>query len=285
MNPILIDGKSIAEKIINRVKKAIAKMPKPPKLAFIMVGNNPASEIYVAKKIAACKLCGINAKKIHLSYGCDQKKIAESIISLNLNPNVDAIMLQLPLPSYLEPEGLINKIDPLKDVECLTYANFGKALFKEFNEKEIYPVTALAVYEVLKYLKEDIRGKNIVVIGKSNIAGKPTAELLLKLGATVTVCHSQTKNLSTYTKKAEIIVSAVGKRNLITARSIKNGAIIIDVGIERIGEKIYGDVEFNKALKKVKAITPVPGGVGPITVAKLMENVLKIYKKRQNTNS
>lgn len=273
----LIDGKKTAKEKQEEIKKELAQIKDKLSLAVIQVGNNPASTIYVNNKKKLCEKIGINfiLKKYET---ITQKELEKEIEKLNKNKKITSILVQLPLPKELNEKNIINKIDPLKDVDGLTTKNIGK-LFAE--EEGIIPCTALGVLEMLKTKKIKLEGKDITIIGRSKLVGLPLVGLMLKENATLTVCHSKTKKLKEKTKNADIIISAAGCKDLVKKDMIKENAIVIDVGINRINNKIYGDVAEN-VKEKAKLITPVPGGVGPMTVTMLVNNVLKCYKLQKN---
>lgn len=273
----LIDGKKIAKEKQEQIKKELEQIKDKLSLAVIQVGNNPASTIYVNNKKKLCEKIGINfiLKKYET---ISQKELEKEIEKLNKDKKITSILVQLPLPKELDEKSIINKIDPLKDVDGLTTKNIGK-LFAE--EDGIIPCTALGVLEMLKTKKIKLEGKDITIIGRSKLVGLPLVGLMLKENATVTVCHSKTKKLKEKTKTADIIISAAGCKDLVKKDMIKENAIIIDVGINRVDNKIYGDVKEN-VKEKAKLITPVPGGVGPMTVTMLVNNVLKCYKLQKN---
>lgn len=273
----LIDGKKIAKEKQEQIKKELEQIKDKLSLAVIQVGNNSASTIYVNNKKKLCEKIGINfiLKKYET---ISQKELEKEIEKLNKDKKITSILVQLPLPKELDEKSIINKIDPLKDVDGLTTKNIGK-LFAE--EDGIIPCTALGVLEMLKTKKIKLEGKDITIIGRSKLVGLPLVGLMLKENATVTVCHSKTKKLKEKTKTADIIISAAGCKDLVKKDMIKENAIIIDVGINRVDNKIYGDVKEN-VKEKAKLITPVPGGVGPMTVTMLVNNVLKCYKLQKN---
>lgn len=272
----LIDGKEISQKIKDELKQEIKTYMIKPCLAVVQIGNDPASDVYIKAKEKACNETGIYFKHIKFEETSREVEIINKIIELNNDEYVNGIVLQLPVPEKFNVEKLINYIARNKDVDCLTDINVGKLVN---NKNGMVPCTPQGVMELLKAYDIEISGKNVVIVGRSNLVGKPLMNLFLNKDATVTICHSKTNNLAEFTKNADILVAAVGKKHLITADMVKDGSVIIDIGISRESNKIYGDVDFDKVSKKVSYITPVPGGVGPMTVAMLLKNVNEIYKK------
>lgn len=270
----IIDGKAIAKEIKNKVSEEALNCKKIPHLACIIVEGNKASEVYVASKEKACKECGFDSTIVRLPENIAQDELHYEIEKLNENENISAILLQLPLPSHLDSDLAINQIVPEKDVDCLTYQNLGALVSKKWT---VTPCTALGIIKILKHENIEISGKNVVVIGRSLLVGKSVANLLEQENATVTICHSRTQNLEEYTSKADILIVAIGKTEYIKKEHVKENAVVIDVGINRIDKKLKGDVDFEDVKDKCSFITPVPGGVGPLTVACLMENTLKLH--------
>lgn len=268
----IIDGNKIAKEIIEKIKNKVENMKEKPGLALVMVGSNPASEVYVNFKEKDSKEAGFYCERYNLNEDTGEFDLLNLINELNNNPKIHGILVQLPLPKHLDEKLVTDAILPHKDVDGFTAVNLGNLL----SEKTILaPATAVAVINLIESTGTKIEGKNAVVVGRSNIVGKPTALMLLEKNATVSVCHSKTKNLSEYTKNADILVVAVGRPNLITKEMAKEGAVVIDVGINRVGNKLIGDVDFDSVKEVAGFITPVPGGVGPMTRAMLMENTLK----------
>ena len=268
----LIDGTAIAKQILDELKTQVEESGMVPKLAVILVGDNPASKSYMKSKEAACSHVGIRYEKYLLPELTSQKELLDLIKELNKS-DVNAILLQVPLPKGIDEDAMLEAIDPMKDADGFHPVNMGKLLVgNEF----IAPCTPAGIIELLKRTNVEISGKHAVVVGRSNIVGKPIAAMLLNRDATVTICHSRTKNLAKITREADILIAAVGKPRFITAEMVKEGAVVIDVGINRIGETLVGDVDFEKVKEKASAITPVPGGVGPMTVALLMKNTLSL---------
>jgi methylenetetrahydrofolate dehydrogenase (NADP+)/methenyltetrahydrofolate cyclohydrolase len=278
---ILLNGKPILDYTIAEIKQKIKNLKQKPGLAIMLIGKNPASQVYVKNKILACEKIGFYSQQIFLSENTSENEIFSHLERLNKNNKIHGILVQYPLPqnlSYLEPK--INEfVHHLKDVDCFNPVNVGKMfLAKNNDEKIFFPCTAKGIIRLLKHYQIEIKGKKAVVVGRSNLVGKPIALMLCNEGATVTVAHSQTKNLFQVTKEADILVVAVGKKHLISVDAVKENAIVIDVGINREKGKIFGDVDFDKVSKKALAITPVPGGVGPMTIASLLENVFLAYQ-------
>ena len=273
----LINGKEVSKKIREELKKEIESFPRKPSLVVIQVGNDSASEIYVKNKEKAALEIGIDFKHIKYEENVKEEEIINKIKELNDNDDIDGILVQLPLPKHLNETKIINTIDPNKDVDGLTITNMGKLMNKMDG---LVSCTPLGVIELLKAYNVEIKGKHVIIVGRSNIVGKPLIHLFLNNESTVTVCHSKTENLSEYTKQADILVVAVGKKNLITRDMVKKDAVVIDVGINREDGKIYGDVYYLDVFDKVSLITPVPGGVGPMTVTMLFKNVIKSYKNK-----
>ena len=274
MNKI-IDGKKISLKLKDELKDKVSKLKVKPKLVVISVGDNPASKVYVRQKEKCANYVGFEYLHLHYDTISDNDLIKE-INKLNNDKSVSGMIVQLPLPKGMNEKRIVNSIIPDKDVDGLSYINAGKLLN---NEECLVSCTPAGIMELLKYHKIDLAGKNAVVIGRSILVGKPMMNLLINANATVTLCHSKTVDLEKITKKADILVVAIGKPNFVTRNMVKKGAIVIDVGINRVDDKLIGDVNFDDVYSKVKLITPVPGGVGPMTVIMLMNNVYKAYMK------
>ena len=283
----IINGKEVASKIKEMIAQKIednyVKLGKRvPTLACVLVGDDPASKIYVANKEKACKFVGFNSIVKTLPADATQSQVAEVISSLNSDENISGILLQLPLPKHLDENALINLISPQKDVDGLTELSLGKL----FSGKQIIaPCTATGIIDLLDSYNIPIQGKRAVVIGRSLLVGKSVANLLEQRNATVTICHSKTENLASVTKQADILVVAVGKPHFVTKDMVKKGATIIDVGINRLETGLVGDVDFENVKNKASYITPVPGGVGPMTIAELMKNTLILYELSQKHKS
>ena len=268
----IIDGKKIADRILNDIKGKIKSMKEKPGLAIVLVGNNPASEIYVGSKEKAFREVEGYCERHNLDKDTSEFDLMNLVNQLNNNQRIHGILVQLPLPKQIDENLITNSIAPHKDVDGFTSVSL-RHLFS--GHGIIAPATARAVIHLIESTGIKIEGKNAVVVGRSNIVGKPVAMMLLEKNATVTVCHSKTRNLAEHTKKADILVAAAGKPKLITKEMVKEGAVVIDVGINRVNGKIVGDVDFENVKEVAGFITPVPGGVGPMTIAMLMENTLK----------
>lgn len=277
MTAKILDGKKTASQIRQSLKEEIAKLQKKPSLKVILIGDNPSSLIYVKNKNKYASEVGIESDVIHLPPSITENKLIEQINKLNNDKNVNGILVQLPLPKHINEFNVINSISPEKDVDGFTIQNKG---LLSIGTPQLLPCTPYGIMELLKRYKIKIAGKHAVVIGRSNIVGKPMAQLLLNNDATITICHSKTRNLKNITKSADILISAVGKQNLVKGNFIKPGAIVIDVAMIRDekNKKWSGDTDFKALSKKAKYITPVPGGIGPITVAMLLKNTLTAYK-------
>ena len=276
----IIDGKAVSAFIKDKVKEEVLALKEKgidTCLAVILVGNDPASQIYVANKKKACEALGIISKEFLLPENVAEEELLALVKELNEDKSVNGILCQLPLPKGLDEKKIINAISPLKDVDAFHPSNVGKIMIGDY---DFAPCTPAGVMEMLKYYDISVEGKNCVVIGRSNIVGKPMSMLLLHKNGTVTVCHSKTENLKDVCSKADILVAAVGKANFVTADMVKDGAVVIDVGMNRNEGKLCGDVDFEAVKDKVSYITPVPGGVGPMTIAMLMQNTLTAVKKQ-----
>lgn len=278
MTSKIIDGKKIAEKILNSLKSKIKNMKEKPGLALVLVGNNPASEIYVSSKEKAFSEVEGYCERHNLDESTSEMELLNLLNNLNQNTKIHGILVQLPLPKQIDENLITNSIVPHKDVDGFTSLSLGH-LFS--GHEIIAPATARAVIHLIESTGIKIEGKNAVVVGRSNIVGKPVAMMLLEKNASVTICHSKTKNISEHTKKADILVAAVGKPKLITKEMVKEGSVVIDVGINRVNGKIVGDVDFENVKEVAGFITPVPGGVGPMTIAMLMDNTLKAMEMAQ----
>jgi methylenetetrahydrofolate dehydrogenase (NADP+)/methenyltetrahydrofolate cyclohydrolase len=274
---IILDGKKTAESLIKKIAGEVAAINEDITLALIMVGKNPASQVYVRNKIKACDEAGIRVKDYFLDEKIPQKELLKIIAECNADPKIHGILVQLPLPSHLNESEIINAIDPLKDVDGLTIVNQGKLMV---GSDAIAPATPKGVITLLQKYFVEIAGKNAVVVGRSSLVGKPAALLLLQKNATVTIAHSKTANLREVTRRADILVVAVGKPRFITADMVKKDAVVVDVGINKVEGKIVGDVDFAGVKEVASYITPVPKGVGPMTIASLLENILLCYKKQ-----
>ena len=272
----IIDGKKISGEIKDELKEKVSKLKVKPTLVVISVGDNPASKVYVGQKEKAANYIGINYEHKHFDSITDDDLI-KVIEKLNKDSKVNGVIVQLPLPDGMNETRIVNTIIPEKDVDGLTYLNAGLLL----NDKtSLVSCTPKGIMELLKREKVNLVGANAVVIGRSILVGKPMMNLLINANATVTLCHSKTKDLAKITRKADVLVVAIGKKHFVTKDIVKRGAVVIDVGINRIDGKLYGDVDYDNVYPKVKKITPVPGGVGPMTVVMLMKNVIEAYEKQ-----
>ena len=270
----IIDGKLVSATVSEEIKEKIAeageKYGKTFKLTVIIAGNDPASEIYVRNKEKACEAVGIQSETIKLSENTSQEEIEKIVTDKVSDDSVDGILVQLPLPKTLDEKRVLKLIPPEKDVDGFTDANVGRLAL--FSDDALCSCTPQGMIKLLDYYDIPLKGKHAVVVGRSNIVGKPMSLMLLRRDCTVTVCHSKTENLAKYTKDADILVCAVGKKHIITADMVKDGAVVLDAGINRVDGKIYGDADYEEISKKAAYITPVPGGVGPMTITMLMYN-------------
>ena len=271
----IIDGKALSDKLRLGIRDRVTALKASgivPGLAVVLAGEDPASKVYVKNKIAACEFTGIKSFAYYLPHDVSQAELDELIVTLNVDPSVHGILVQLPLPKHLDELKALSLISPEKDVDGFHAVNAGKLML---GEKCLSACTPLGIIELIKSTGTDIAGKHAVVVGRSNIVGKPVALMLLKHDATVTVCHSKTRNLADFTRSADILVVAIGRKEFVTGDMIKAGAVVIDVGMNRFEGRLYGDVEFSSAEKIAGYITPVPGGVGPMTITMLLGNTLK----------
>lgn len=275
---MVIDGKSIKIKVLNELKEEVSKLSVRPKLVVVQVGNDEASNVYIKQKANMCDYVGYGYEHIKLNSNVSRDDVLSLIDKLNNDDNVDGILVQLPLPDGFNEEEIVNAISPLKDVDGLTDYNAGMLMH---NKDCLYSCTPYGIMELLDRYDIDISGKNVVILGRSILVGKPMSMMMLNRNATVTMCHSKTKNLSEFTKSADILVVAVGKPKFITEDMVSDNTIVIDVGINRLDTGLCGDVDYDSVKEKASYITPVPGGVGPMTVAMLSKNVLKAYKIRR----
>lgn len=274
---IILDGKKLRDKIIENLKTKVDTFKKKPTLVVILVGENPASKIYVNNKKKMAEKIGINSEVINYPENISEKELLSKIDELNNDKNVTAILVQLPLPEHISKDNVMNKITPSKDVDGFTPYNFGKLFSGE--TPTVYPCTPKGILLLLDEYNIELEGKHVVIVGRSNIVGKPLSQMMLNRNATVTICHSHTKNLPQITKTADVLVSAVGK-NIIEGEILKTGCVIVDVGIFKDGNgKTRGDVDFESASKIASYISPVPGGVGPMTIASLMLNTVELFEK------
>ena len=276
---IKIDGKGIAQKTLAYIEKEHKllkdKYGRAAGLAVIMAGDNPASEIYVKNKIKACEIAGIYSRTIKLDENVTEKELIEEIEKLNKDDKIDGILVQLPLPAHIDELKIINAISPEKDVDGFHSVNLGKMIIGD--KTGFLPCTPYGIMQLLDEYGIDPVGKDTVIIGRSNIVGKPAAILFIEKSATVQVCNTKTKNTKEKIRNADIVIAAVGVPNFIKGEDIKEGAVVIDVGINRVNGKLCGDVDYEEVSEKAGYITPVPGGVGPMTIASLIKNTFKSY--------
>lgn len=283
---MIIDGKSIADELLKEYGNMVKLIKgRAPCLAVVLIGDDPASQVYVNLKTKACKQVGITSQKGVYPNSITEAELLKIVDRLNHDPEVDGILVQMPLPEHIDPIHVINRINPDKDIDGFHPMNVGKLSLGD--PSGFVPCTPLGIMELLRRQNISLKGLNAVVVGRSNIVGKPLATLLTAADATVTTVHSKTKNMAQICQQADVLVAAVGKPRLITADMIKNGAVVIDVGVNKIkdpslkqGYRLVGDVDFEPASKKASAITPVPGGIGPMTIAMLIHNTLRSYNKR-----
>lgn len=292
-SPLILEGVSVAESIRARIRQETANFLKEtgrrPSLSLIQVGDDPSSSIYVSNKHKACQEDGIDSFNSHLPTETTQSELLVAIDKLNNDPLTDAILIQLPLPDHIDEDSILRAIDPNKDADCFHPFNVG--LLTQ-GKASIYPCTPAGCLSILDYYKYDLKGKHAVIIGRSNIVGKPLAFMLLSRHATVTICHSRTVDLQTVTSQADLLIAAIGRTQMVDENYIKPGAWVVDVGINRLKEKIVGttkirkrvvgDVNYDRVINKVAAITPVPGGVGLLTIAQLLSNTVQLAKRRLN---
>lgn len=279
----IIDGKAVSKAVKEQVKKECDELKAngiTPGLAVIIVGDDSASQVYVKNKEKACEVCGFYSKKYALPADTTQEELNNLVKELNNDDRINGILCQLPLPPHLDDKEVINLIDPIKDVDAFHPVNVGAIMIGDYN---FLPCTPAGIMELIHSTGIEISGKKAVVMGRSNIVGKPMSMLLLHENATVEITHSKTKNLSDITKEADILVAAIGKAKFVTADMVKDGAVVIDVGMDRDENgKLCGDVDFESVKDKCSYITPVPGGVGPMTIAMLMKNTLTAAKLQNN---
>ena len=282
MSAKVLDGKIAAEALLDSIKEDVQKLD--PKLVVVQVGDNPASDAYVRQKFKSCERVGMRSEHIHLPVETTLDELMGTIERLNSDDDVSGFIVQMPLPDALQAHApqVIRAIDPKKDADGFTAYNLGK-VFLSTEFEHLPPATPSGVVHMLEHYEISAEGKHVVILGRSNIVGKPLAVMLINRGATVTVCNSKTKNLKELSAGADILISAIGKPKFVTEDMVKEGAVVIDVGISRTDDGLTGDVDFDLVSKKASAISPVPGGVGPNTVASLVRNCL-IAKKRQSEN-
>ena len=278
----IIDGKALSEKVLKEIEKEHSELEKKvgrkAGLAVIIVGENPASQIYVRNKIKACEKVGFHSETIRLDENITEENLLLEIEKLNNNSNIDGILVQLPIPKHIDGLKIINAISAEKDVDGFHTTNIGKMMIGD--ETGFLPCTPAGVVHMFEEYNIELEGKDVLVIGQSNIVGKPMTLLLIKKRATVQVCNSKTKNLSEKLQKADVVVAAAGSPKLVKTTDVKEGVVVIDVGINRVDGKLCGDVDFEEVSKKASFITPVPGGVGPMTIAMLIKNTFKSYKQK-----
>lgn len=275
----IIDGKALAEQIRAQVRADAARLSRAPGLAVVLLGDAPATRAYMASKEKDCRECGFQSFEYRLPADASQEELLERIEALNRDGRIDGILLQMPLPARIDPQAVLMAVAPEKDVDGVHPLNVGRL---SLGETIVAPCTPAGVMEMLHAYGIPVRGKRCVVVGRSNVVGKPMASLLLQEDGTVTICHTKTRNLSEVTREADILVSAAGCLNLITADMVKDGAVVIDVAMNRTPEgKWRGDVDFDAVAKKASYITPVPGGVGPVTRAMLLRNLLFAARRKE----
>lgn len=277
---IKIDGKAFSQTVLEKIREEHSQLKekygKPAGLAVVIVGNNPASQVYVKNKIRACEDVGFYSENIELDENISEKELLQEIDKLNKNDRINGILVQLPLPAYINELKIIDSISPEKDVDGFHVSNIGKMVIGD--ETGFLSCTPYGIMQLLEEYKIEIAGKDAVIIGRSNIVGKPMALMLIQKGATVQVCNSNTKDLRKKLNEADIIIVAAGVPKLLKKEDVKEGAVVIDVGINRVDGKICGDVDYEEVAEKTSYITPVPGGVGPMTIASLIKNTFKSYK-------
>ena len=277
---IKIDGKAFSQTVLEKIKgehsQLKEKYGKPAGLAVVIVGNNPASQVYVKNKIRACGNVGFYSENIELDENISEKELLQEINKLNKNDRINGILVQLPLPAHINELKIIDSISPEKDVDGFHVSNIGKMVIGD--ETGFLSCTPYGIMQLLEEYKIEIAGKDAVIIGRSNIVGKPMALMLIQKGATVQICNSNTKDLRKKLNEADIIIVAAGVPKLLKKEDVKEGAVVIDVGINRVDGKICGDVDYEEVAEKTSYITPVPGGVGPMTIASLIKNTFKSYK-------
>ena len=278
---MVLDGKSLKLKILNEIKNEVSKLTVKPKLVVIQVGNDEASNVYIKQKCDMCNYVGYMYEHIKLDSSVTVASILELIDKLNNDNDVTGILVQLPLPKKLNEGIIINSISPEKDVDGLTDINAGMLLH---NKDCLYSCTPYGIIELLDNYNISVSGKNVVIVGRSVMVGKPMGIMMLNRDASVTMCHSKTRNLIQFTKNADILIAAIGSPKFITGDMVKEGVVVIDVGINRLSDGLCGDVDFDSVCDKASYITPVPGGVGPMTIAMLSKNILKVYSKKRTVN-
>ena len=284
---IKIDGKAFSQTVLEKIREEHSQLKekygKPAGLAVVIVGNNPASQVYVKNKIRACENVGFYSENIELDENISEKELLQEIDKLNKNDRINGILVQLPLPAHINELKIIDSISPEKDVDGFHVSNIGKMVIGD--ETGFLSCTPYGIMQLLEEYKIEIAGKDAVIIGRSNIVGKPMALMLIQKGATVQVCNSNTKDLRKKLNEADIIIVAAGVPKLLKKEDVKEGAVVIDVGINRVDGKICGDVDYEEVAEKTSYITPVPGGVGPMTIASLIKNTFKSDRKSTRLNS
>lgn len=277
----LLDGKQTAAQVREKIRVEVERLKgegkRAPALAVVIVGENPASKVYVGQKEKACKAVGFHSILRRLPEETTQEELLNLVEEMNDDPSIDGILVQLPLPAQMDSESIIAAIRPEKDVDGFHPINMGRLVT---GLKGTEPCTPKGIMYLLDRYGIELEGKRAVVLGRSNIVGKPIAHMLMAKNATVTVCHSRTKDMAGYTREADVIVAAIGKPRFLTADMVKEGAVIVDVGINRLDEGLVGDTDFHALKEKVAFITPVPGGVGPMTIAMLLLNTLEVFKAK-----
>ena len=274
----IIDGKKIKAEILDELKEEVSKLTDKPNFVVIQVGNNEASNVYIKQKAKMAQYIGYGYTHLKFAEDIKEEELINEINKLNEDKNIHGVLVQMPLPNHIDMNKIQNAVLPVKDVDGLTDINAGEL----FHGKDsLYSCTPYGVMELLKRYNIDVVGKHVVIVGRSNLVGKPMASMLINAGATVTVCHSKTVSLAKYTRECDILIVSVGKPKLITEDMVSDKTVVIDVGINRLEDGLCGDVDYESVSKKASYITPVPGGVGPMTVAMLGVNVLKAYKKQK----
>ena len=275
---IILDGKKIKNEILDELKNEVSELTEKPNFVVIQVGDNPASNVYIKQKAKMAEYVGYGYKHLKLAEDITEKELLSEIDKLNKDKNVHGILVQMPLPEQIDANKVQNAVLPEKDVDGLSDMNAGKL----FHSKDaLFSCTPYGVMEILKRYNISIEGRHAVIVGRSNLVGKPMSVMLTNAGATVTLCHSKTKDLMMHTKMADILIVCVGKPKMITSEMVSEGTIVIDVGINRLADGLCGDVDYENVANKCSYITPVPGGVGPMTVAMLGQNVLKAYQMQK----
>jgi methylenetetrahydrofolate dehydrogenase (NADP+)/methenyltetrahydrofolate cyclohydrolase len=295
MEEKLIDGKTISKNVQETLKREIAELTKQnitPGLAVVLIGDNPASQIYVGRKEKACANVGIYSQTIRRDKDISQNELLQIINELNKNPRFHGVLVQLPLPDHINETAILESVNPVKDVDCFHPFNVGKLVS---GKPYVLPCTPAGIMELLRASDISVSGKHAVVLGRSNIVGKPMANLLMQkndqANATVSIAHSRTKDIPSLTRQADILIAAIGQAHFVTASMVKDGVVVIDVGMNRIpadnekGYKLVGDVHFDEVFPKVSKITPVPGGVGPMTIAMLLKNTVEVAKYQSLKNN